>query len=113
MNWKEIGLFLSMTNYGVDRHLSRALNRWLNTYEIDKVEYDKYYATIYFTNGREANFWKANKWYAYASKGVLRNGEHRYYWTNNMPTKGVMLKLSNALDKYGVDMVEKDLIKNF
>jgi len=88
-------------NYPTDEVLSGLLEQILvrvNQYK----DVDQFDGQVSTPDGIVVEFWRSNKYYAYANSGtVTLNGTELHRWSSVMPTPGIVAQLSWWEEHYG------------
>lgn len=63
-----------------------------------------HYINITFKNGRESEFWNANKFYSWIMWGYITGSESRgggrFRWSGSRPTRATMRRLDYYINEY-------------
>lgn len=95
--------------YGTDSQLSDLIQAILLLPNLTYSEPSDYEGILSTPEGLELEWWKKNKYYAYAGSGIIRlNGTELHSWRSVQPTHQVIAQLAWWEDHHGGEVVSAE-----
>lgn len=93
----KLGLYITLMNYKVDKTVDQFINDVLDK-KPEIVLTDDYYAYFRISNEKQLLIWIANKWYGYASDGLVTDNKQisilgSYLWKRKRASRKTIWRL--------------------
>lgn len=96
--WYRLKLGCWIFNYEVSTIVNAIVEDVLSQEWVD-FKVTQYHVTIKTKSGKVFEFWNANKYYAWVSRGSYQTGEKQYSWSDERPSTRLLLSLKGRITK--------------